>query len=245
MEIVNKINRSGDLVNKLCRDGNIVNKAYRSGELIYQRSFNTPIYSKEYTTFNIVSGGNIYWRAYSNEAVRTIYISKNGGEWTEITSTTGTGLAIAVESGDVLRVKGYNTNYCEGANGESRFGATASFEVCGNILSLIYGDDFVGKDEVPSGHTFCYMFYECSTLLSIENLALPIKQLPVSCYTSMFHGCSNINYVKCLATDISKLSSTAGWLDGVSPNGTFVKAYGVEWDTGGSGIPSGWTVIEE
>lgn len=31
---------------------------------------------------------------------------------------------------------------------------------------------------------------------------------------------------------------------GVSPTGTFVKKAGVDWPTGNSGIPSGWTVVE-
>lgn len=60
---------------------------------------------------------------------------------------------------------------------------------------------------------------------------------------NMFRGCSSLSYVKCLATNISSDSSKS-WLDGVAATGTFVKAAGVSWDTGSSGIPDGWTVEE-
>lgn len=66
----------------------------------------------------------------------------------------------------------------------------------------------------------------------------------------MFDQCANLNYVKCLATDISAQGSTGFWLNGVAATGTFVKADGMDdWTVGpqdewGSihGIPAGWTV---
>lgn len=61
----------------------------------------------------------------------------------------------------------------------------------------------------------------------------------------MFAGCTNLNYVKCLATDISADYCTINWLDGVAATGTFKKATGMEdWTTGVDGIPTGWTVID-
>jgi hypothetical protein len=59
----------------------------------------------------------------------------------------------------------------------------------------------------------------------------------------MFNGCTNLNYVKCLATDISATSCTNSWLNNVASEGTFVKAASMEnWTTGTSGIPEGWTI---
>lgn len=59
----------------------------------------------------------------------------------------------------------------------------------------------------------------------------------------VFQGCTNLNYVKCLATNVSE-SGYSNWLNGVSATGTFVKKAGVTWPTGVNGIPEGWTVIE-
>jgi hypothetical protein len=91
----------------------------------------------------------------------------------------------------------------------------------------------------------CYkgMFKGCANLVSIRELRA--TTLAESCYQSMFESCNNINNIKCLATDISASNCTLDWLKNVSNSGTFVKASGVTWPSGGSGIPNGWTVTEE
>ena len=93
----------------------------------------------------------------------------------------------------------------------------------------------------------CYqsMFQECTSLATAPNL--PATMLAELCYDKMFFGCTSLNYVKCLATDISATDCTRNWLQGVSATGTFTKATGVDWSgkTGSSGIPSGWTVVEQ
>jgi hypothetical protein len=89
----------------------------------------------------------------------------------------------------------------------------------------------------------CYnsMFYSCSGLTSAPEL--PAAKLADRCYSQMFSYCSNLNYVKCLATNISATESHYWWLSSVSDTGTFVKAANMNgWPSGGSGIPSGWTV---
>ena len=58
----------------------------------------------------------------------------------------------------------------------------------------------------------------------------------------MFKGCTKLNSVTCLATDISASDCTADWLDGVATTGTFTQAPGVAWPTGANGIPNGWVV---
>jgi hypothetical protein len=60
----------------------------------------------------------------------------------------------------------------------------------------------------------------------------------------MFKGCTSLNYIKCLATDISADDCTLSWVDGVAASGTFVKHQNADWDEKGSddGIPSDWTV---
>lgn len=91
----------------------------------------------------------------------------------------------------------------------------------------------------------CYesMFRDCTSLATAPEL--PATTLANYCYNEMFRNCTSLNYVKCLATDISASYCTASWLNGVSSTGTFVKKTGINWPSGASGIPSGWTVIEE
>ena len=91
----------------------------------------------------------------------------------------------------------------------------------------------------------CYsqMFSGCTALTKAP--ALPAMTLTASCYNGMFSGCTRLRSVTCLATNISANNCTTGWLKGVWYSGTFNKAAGVKWPTGESGIPNGWTVIEE
>jgi hypothetical protein len=59
----------------------------------------------------------------------------------------------------------------------------------------------------------------------------------------MFTGCISLNYVKCLATDISAKYATYYWLYNVNATGKFIKAPNMNnWAIGGDGIPSGWTI---
>ena len=85
------------------------------------------------------------------------------------------------------------------------------------------------------------MFSGCKSLTVAPEL--PATTLATGCYMSMFNDCNNLNYIKCLATDISLTDCTYEWVSGVNPTGTFIKHPDMnDWTTGISGIPSGWTV---
>ena len=88
---------------------------------------------------------------------------------------------------------------------------------------------------------YSYMF---DGSVSLETApVLPASTLVYLCYQCMFRYCSSVNYIKCLATDISATSCTLSWVDGVASTGTFVKASGMSnWTTGYDGIPQNWTV---
>jgi hypothetical protein len=63
------------------------------------------------------------------------------------------------------------------------------------------------------------------------------------CYTYMFENCTNLNYIKCLATDKST-THTREWVMNINTTGTFIKHPDATWSTGKNGIPSGWTVVD-
>ena len=94
-----------------------------------------------------------------------------------------------------------------------------------------------------SGCDFCYayMFHNCTSLAIAPEL--PATTLVEGCYYSMFRDCRSLNYIKCLATDISARDCTYNWVNGVASTGTFVKNSNMSsWTTGNSGIPLNWTV---
>ena len=94
-----------------------------------------------------------------------------------------------------------------------------------------------------SGAYWCYseMFSNCTSLRTSP--VLSATTLTRFGYEKMFNGCTSLNYVTCLATNISELRSTNVWLSNVSPTGTFVKASSMSgWPRNESGIPPGWNV---
>ena len=310
-------------------------------------------YENQYLTFDIISGGTISWFATDSASTKTISYRKNGGDWTDITSTTGEtsligGAKFDVSAGDIVEFKGNNNAYGTNWDNYSTFwGSTAIFNVYGNIMSLLYGDNFTNRTDIHEQYTFShlfdytnvvsagnlilpstalteycykYMFGYCDSLttapvLPATTLAshcyhqmfractslttapdLPATTLAIECYYAMFEGCDSLvnapalpattladycygymfrfctslqtapelpagtlkrgcyevmfencyalNYIKCLALTFDN-DSTLGWVNRVSATGTFVKKQGVTWETGASGIPSGWTVQEE
>ena len=106
----------------------------------------------------------------------------------------------------------------------------------------------VNAPELPATTLYydCYnsMFINCTSLVNAP--ALPATTLASDCYYTMFYGCSKLNYIKMLATDISAANCLSSWVLGVSSTGTFVKNPAMtSLPTGVSGIPSGWTVVND
>lgn len=88
----------------------------------------------------------------------------------------------------------------------------------------------------------CYagMFYTCKSLIKAPEL--PATTLMPTCYARLFRECTSLHYVKCMATDVSARNCLQDWFLSAATTGTFVKAAGVEWTRGTSGIPDNWTV---
>ena len=143
-------------------------------------------------TFEITSDGVIKWNASSNNLTRKIEYKKNGGEWTSITSTTA-GVNINVVNGDTVQFRGDNATYATATNVYNRFsGTTASFNVKGNIMSLIDSDDYAGVSSLTSSYTFAHLFIDCTGLTDASKLVLPATTLTDSCYYGMFSGCTSL-----------------------------------------------------
>ena len=158
---------------------------------VYQEAVD---FSMEPLTFNILSAGTINWRASNTAPTKTINYKLNDGEWKSIKSNTGSSAPkINVAEGDKIQFRGNNTQYATGYSAYNSFsGSTASFEVEGNIMSLIYGDNFKNKLTISSDYAFAGLFQECVNLISAENLILPATTLASSCYSQMFGNCTSL-----------------------------------------------------
>lgn len=109
-----------------------------------------------------------------------------------------------------------------------------------NCTSLTTAPKILPATELAD-YGYAYMFAGCSSLTTAPEL--PATTLTYYCYLQMFYECTNLNYIKCLATDISATDCIFGWVHRVSSTGTFVKNPDMNnWTTGSDGIPRGWTV---
>lgn len=64
--------------------------------------------------------------------------------------------------------------------------------VAGNIMSMVYGTDFVGKKATKKNYQFKGLFKSNSRIINANALILPATNLNTGCYTDMFNGCINL-----------------------------------------------------
>ena len=240
---------------------------------IYQSAYVQPTGLTDYLTFEIKSNGTIKWVSSGNTIYPiSIWYRKNSGSWTEIRSAAeALAPSISVVNGDILEFRGNNSGYGPYSNyGGSSFKTNVSFELKGNIMSLISSTNFSTKTTLNQEAAFAGMFANCTGLTDASELVLPATTLTKkcyygmfqgctklttapdllattisgvgSCYHYMFSGCTKLNYIKCLAYYPNTLSMT-GWVTGVASSGTFVKNPSTTWSTGVNGIPTNWTVV--
>lgn len=150
-------------------------------------------YTQDYLTFKVLTDGTIGWKSFGSETAKTISYSINDGEWTSITSSS-TGETILVSAGNSVRFKGNNTSYATSRDNYAGFeGGTATFNIEGNIHSLLYGDDFANNNSLTnSTYQFCSLFKK-SNVISAENLILPSTVLTKYCYRAMFSYCTSLS----------------------------------------------------
>ena len=191
----------------------------RVSSVVTQNCEYSPVhhYENDYLTFRALTNGKIY--LHSNGGVaKTIDYSLNGGEWTSITATPSS-TTIDVLTSDVVRFRGENASYATSKSGYTGFGQgeygtsgqetydsdAATVNVEGNIMSLIYGDNFVGQTTFSGGtYNFCSMFKKLK-VVSAENLILPALTLREYCYRAMFSWCTMLTKAPQLpATTLAK-----------------------------------------
>lgn len=133
----------------------------------------------------------------SASSAKTISVSTDdGGTWTDYTSTADGTTIATLNMGQKVLIKGNNNTYYERGGfrgGFSCFTASKQIDVNGNIMSLIYGDNFKEQYLFPSGTNYNFSnIFKSAPIVSAENLILPATTLTAYCYDSMFRGCTSL-----------------------------------------------------
>ena len=162
---------------------------FRTGDLIEEYSEDcgyiptpTPSYETQYLTFRAREAGTF---SFSNAMS---YSLDSGTTWTTLEGGTSTP---TIQSGETVMWKGNSRPYQGGGIGT--FSSTGAFDVEGNAMSLLFGDDFEGETSlVGKDYALEYLFSGCTNVINAENLILPATTLAVNCYYEMFRGCSSL-----------------------------------------------------
>ena len=153
-------------------------------------------------------------RSVSNNYFTEIQVSTDGENWDMLQFPYDGGPAQRLgfsirEIGSKLYIKGqaredeFNLSAAQCLNINISSG---NCKVYGNIMSLVYGDDFADKTlfKTENFKGFYRLFYQSSDIVDAENLLLPAMKLTPSCYSNMFFGCSKLSKCPELpATDIA------------------------------------------
>lgn len=193
-------------------------------------------YSTIYTTFEALEDGTFSFIRYGTGG-DIQYSTDNGATWKMLMS----GKSVSVVTGDKVMWKSTITS---NSKGFGTFSSSNKFNVSGNIMSLLYGDDFKGQTSLEGKvYAFKKLFENSSFLIDAINLILPATTLAKYCYQYMFKDCSSLNHITMLATNASASGCLNYWVNNVSSTGTFVKHPDMSsLPTNYHGIPNGWTV---
>lgn len=154
-------------------------------------------YKKQYFTIEALSDGSISFLNTIQSANETIHYSKNNGKWTELTSSYPNGTALYFHTGDIVRFKGDNSSYGISTDTPSKnccfaYDGGFTYNVYGNIMSLINSTDFENLTYLSSKGCFYGFFENCSGLINANNLILPATTLTQYCYKNMFNNCTHL-----------------------------------------------------
>ena len=123
-----------------------VKEVYMGTKLIWPTS--TFDYSAEYLTIESLEDNNQIGIVESGRP--SISISRDKQTWTTVTPDATPTYFITLNAGEKVYIKGSNRAYGEYWSEQDYFTSTGRFNVSGNIMSLLYEDDFKNKTILES-----------------------------------------------------------------------------------------------
>ena len=178
----------------------------------YSTKYEPIDYSKQYLTITMLGPGTLtlkYGRSYGMDdgiATSLSYSIDNGKTWETVIPIDRVIAEISVQlnEGDIALIKGINKTLSYTPSKEINYarvtviGRDSLFNVSGNIMSLLYGDDFALYDTFEDLSEFNYNSYSIfqnlfadQNVYSAKDLILPSTTIE-NCYLGMFDNCSNL-----------------------------------------------------
>ena len=157
-------------------------------------------YITQYLTFEALQRGSfsLMWGpTLTSEYMTSVSYSIDNGETWVTTNNDGSTRTVTtptIDAGSKVLWKGIGKTmamFIGNSGAYSRFSSTCRHNVSGNIMSMLYGDDFLTERtfQVGTSYNFYNLFYVDTKLISAENLIFPAT-VTERCYQQMFNGCT-------------------------------------------------------
>ena len=202
-------------------------KAYLGDTVIWEapndNEYATRSYRHQYFTTEALANNCVFSIIIGSEVPTSIvngfYYSRDRITWTFIQNISGQSQTVnlpAINAGEKYYWKG--TNYAISQNGtfktdqNVKLGATQNFKAYGNMFSMLWGDDFIGKNFFPNDTTnyiYAGFFLDNKKLIDAQNLYFPGQHTKgfnesgndtpssdevINSFNDLFNGCSNLEY---------------------------------------------------
>lgn len=186
-------------------------------------------YSQDYLTFEVIEDTKFLYRS-SYSTNKLLYSLDNGSSWTLLEQQTWTptitaGNKILWKQTDLKNELSHgicsfsNNSTIDSSTGDSI--PVGKFNISGNIMSLLYGDDFINKTSLSRPDigmdgqcVFMNLFQNCKGLINANNLILPATTLAGYCYAGMFEGCTSLTTAPELPATSIAIHCYAGMFSG-------------------------------
>lgn len=163
-----------------------------------------------------------------------VFYSTDQQNWTNMGITSSSGITATIPANGKLYLKATENTWCitetVTSGGLTRIYfywneiiTADTYNVGGNIMSLIYGDNFLNKTSFPnnSSYNFYGLFFSGGSIrdnkvVNANNLVLPATTLASSCYRNMFENCTSLTTAPALPATTLANTCYQGMFSGCS-----------------------------
>ena len=139
-----------------------------------------------YLTFTALESGTFRFSGNTYEYGNSIWYSVDDGiTWTYLTNNTNTP---TIAAGEKIMWKG-NGSIPGSSTGMGHFYSTGDFNIEGNIMSLVYSDNYSGQTSLTGLNYVFKGLFSGTKVVDASNVLLPATTLSTGCYHSMFSYC--------------------------------------------------------
>lgn len=168
---------------------NVIPPIYSATSLIEEDSEDcgyvppTPVHG-DYFSFETIDSGTFSFIGNSIS-----YSLDSGSTWSTLSCGSNTP-TVSAGSKIMWKASGLTPS---SEDGIGRFASSGRFNVEGNVMSLLYGDDYDrGTSLDGKNYAFTHLFSGNTNLVSAEDLLLPADELVIGCYRGMFYKCTSL-----------------------------------------------------